>query len=160
MFCFLNILTNATKLRYYRKMDNFNIVLSKLKKDGHRITKLRRSIIYFFFKNKKPSSFSDINLFLEQESIKVNKTTIYRELYFLKKESIINEVQFFGERAKRHEISYGEHHHHLRCISCNNIKDIVLKDDLKSQEEEINKKMGFKVLEHSLEFSGICSKCC
>lgn len=141
-------------------MNELDQLLLELKNNGHRITNIRKSLLGILLKDRIPFSICEIMNSLKKKKINFNKTTIYREIDFLKRMNIVNEIQFIEERAKRYEIFLGDHHHHLVCISCKKMEDIKIKDDLNKQELEINKKTGFKVLSHSLEFSGICSKCC
>jgi Fur family ferric uptake transcriptional regulator len=58
----------------------------------------------------------------------------------------------------------GKHHHHLICISCGKIIDYTefLEEELelvKKTENRLKKKYDFKILDHNIEFLGICHKC-
>lgn len=88
----------------------------------------------------------------------VHKTTVYRELGFLESEGLIKKIEF-GDGIRRYERSEMEHHHHLICVGCKKVSDIHLEKDLEVQERSIARKTGFKILNHSLEFFGLCAKC-
>ena len=88
----------------------------------------------------------------------VNKTTIYRELAFLKKQNIILELQF-DDNTKRYEIMPANHHHHIVCVRCEKVEDVVLEKDLDAEEKVITQNKKFQILHHSLEFYGICKMC-
>jgi Fur family ferric uptake transcriptional regulator len=132
-------------------------ILSDLKSKGHKNTKTREAIIEILVKSQTPLSVPEILEKLVIVSLKPNKTTLYREVDFLKKQDLVKEVEF-GDGKKRYEIS-SEHHHHIICVNCHSIKDIPMEKELNEKEMKIIKKLGYKPIGHSLEFFGLCSKC-
>ncbi len=138
-------------------MSRFNAILDRFRADGHRITKARENILKIFLASKVPLSAAELNSRLVTVNITVNKTTIYREIDFLKKQKIIRELQF-GDGKKRFEWP-DNHHHHLVCISCDSIECIELDGCLEAEEKKILKENNFKTINHSLEFQGLCAKC-
>ncbi|NTU66827.1 MAG: transcriptional repressor [Candidatus Moranbacteria bacterium] len=135
-------------------MDN---ILQKIKKDGFRLTKIRKAMVGIFVGEKKPITSSEIQEGLSLVDIKADRTTVYRELLFLLERKIIKKIQF-SDHKMYYEIC-SDHHHHLVCLKCNSVKEIVLEGHLERQEKDIYAKEKFKVLEHSLEFYGLCEKC-
>ena len=132
-------------------------ILNKLKSEGHRITPARTQILKSFYTQSSPISAIDIIDVFKNLKIKINKTTIYRELEFLINKQILSEVEF-GEGKKRYELNNG-HHHHLICLNCKKIEDVNLKTDLTEEEKKIEKETGFKIKSHTLEFFGYCKNC-
>lgn len=139
-------------------MGQANFIFDNLKSEGHKMTKVRKAIIEILTSHSQPFSASDILSELAVKGLRVNKTTVYRELLFLKEQSVVGEIEL-GEGKKRYEITPKDHHHHLVCVSCKSIKDIPLERDLDTQEEHIAQKNKFKILNHSLEFFGLCGNC-
>jgi Fe2+ or Zn2+ uptake regulation protein len=133
-------------------------IISTLKQKKFKITKVRSGIVTLFTKAKSPLSAKDLLDYFHNIGIKINKTTVYRELTFLLSENIIKEIEF-GEGQKRYEIEDFKHHHHLICLKCRKVEDIELKTDLEKEESRFLKEKGFKVINHSLEFFGYCTKC-
>lgn len=131
------------------------MLIEKLKDEGHRITKARRAIVEIFSNFEEPLSVADILDILKKLKINSNKTTIYREIDFLKAKGIIHEIDF-GESKKRYELK-GEHHH-IICESCSRVEDIE-DCEVESLEKTIKSKTGFKISRHSLEFFGLCRSC-
>lgn len=87
-----------------------------------------------------------------------NKTTVYRELEFLKKMGYVKELTLRNDVAL-YELS-GPHHHHFVCVECGMVRDIEVKDESFSCEERrLEREEGFRVLDHSLEFFGHCWNC-
>lgn len=139
-----------------QKLDD---ILSALSEGGFRLTRLRKAVVEIFLGSTLPLSAADIIARLEKKKASFNKTTVYRELAFLKETGIIKEIQFLHERVKRYELTSLDHHHHLICLNCKKVEDIVLEAHLEEQEEKIRRSTGFHVLNHSLEFLGICQAC-
>ena len=118
---------------------------------------VRDFILELISKDSKPLSVLEI-INRMKKNISANKTTVYREINLLKKEGLILEIQL-NERNKRYELSSKKHHHHIVCTSCNKIEDVMLDKDLEAQEKKIKKNKKFKIINHSLEFFGVCEKC-
>ena len=133
-------------------------ILSELNTRGYRITKTRRSLIDIFTTLGKPLSVQELLNNLSHRRLTVNKTTVYRELEFLEGQEIIREVQL-GQDRKRFELTTGSHHHHIRCIQCDKIVDVNIPNELSTAAKHIEQQTQFTVLDHSLEFVGICKMC-
>jgi len=133
-------------------------ILDKLKQRGFRLTPIRRAVLDLLIKSVTPISSPDIQKFLSKNKISANKTTIYRELAFLKEEGIIKELHL-GDNAKNYEIITDGHHHHLICTKCDEIEDVEMDKELKREESKIRKSRKFKIINHSLEFYGLCKNC-
>jgi Fe2+ or Zn2+ uptake regulation protein len=133
-------------------MESYEI-LQNLKASGLRITLIRKQMIELFNTSSLPISAVDI-----QQSIKANKTTIYREIAVLLESGNLVRVDF-GDGIKRYELSHRDHHHHLICVKCKSVTDVHLADDFSKEEKIIAANNKFKVLRHNLEFFGICERC-
>jgi Fe2+ or Zn2+ uptake regulation protein len=132
-------------------------ILNSFKEDGFRLTNIRKAILDLFYKSKKPFSCQDIQKYLKQNKISANKTTVYRELEFMKNRKVIEEFQV-DDKVKRYEIC-SNHHHHTVCLKCRKIKCVKLCKELRDEEKIIEKNNKFKIISHSLEFYGFCRKC-
>ena len=127
-------------------------ILQTLRTAGERITPFRQTLVEILIKAKSPLSALEI-----QKKVTANKTTIYRELQFLVKNKIAEEV-WLGTTPLRYEITES-HHHHLVCVKCQKVSDIEFSTHLEDQERQILKRKKFKVLNHALEFFGLCNNC-
>ena len=135
-------------------------LITNLKNQGERITIVRREIITLLTESTKPLSANEIIKLLSDRKLSVNKTTVYRQLDLLREYSMIHEIRL-NDRTRRYEVppANEEHHHHLVCLKCKKIEDISFKEDIERQEKTIQKRKSFKVLQHSLEFFGLCKNC-
>lgn len=137
-------------------MDSLNII-EDLKSKGYKKTKVRQALVEILLSTNFPLSITQLLQKLPKKGLKPNKTTVYREIDFLKNQEILQEVDF-GDGKKRYEISKS-HHHHIICVNCKQVKDVEMEKDLDSFSAKIAKQAGFKPVGHSLEFFGLCKDC-
>ena len=95
---------------------------------------------------------------LLKRGVKVNKTTVYRQLAGLKARGAVREVDF-GDGKKRFEANNREHHHHLFCTKCKRVDEVRLSGEFAHLEKAIGRNKKFKIIDHSLEFFGLCANC-
>ena len=133
-------------------------ILKRLKIEGFRLTRARKSIVDLLSLRSISLSLTDIKKNLEKSNVRADRTTIYREILFLKKQGVICEIPVGGGR-KGYKVCRDTHHHHLICIRCNKVEEMVFKKTLAPQETEISQRKDFKVLDHLLEFYGLCGDC-
>lgn len=133
-------------------------ILQQLKAKGFRVTKARESIVDVLAREQSPISAAELLAGLKKRHLTVNKTTVYREIDFLKRQGFLHEIQL-GEDKKRFELNTGDHHHHLRCMRCHRVEDVPSANDLDRIEARITRQTHFQVISHALEFFGLCSEC-
>jgi Fur family ferric uptake transcriptional regulator len=128
-----------------------------LSENGLNRTKGKIQILQQISQSEKPLSIVEIHS-LMAESCDVS--TVFRTITQFKEKNLIQEVNL-DEGFFRYEMcstdSHHHHHHHVRCRVCGDIK-LIENCDLGPFEKSITK-LGFKDMEHRLEFTGICSKC-
>ncbi len=124
-----------------------------------RSTPVHTALLKILAKNKSPLSAFDILAKLHTQKLLANKTTVYRQLAVLEEQGLVHTVRL-SDRSVRYELAEQDnHHHHLVCIKCNDVKDVNFDDHLARQEKTIQKNNKFKILRHSLEFFGLCVNC-
>jgi len=133
-----------------------NTIHEAIQSLGGRLTKTRKTIINVLLQNHCLLSKQELAKKLEVKNIKPNRSTIYRELRFLTRNNIIIKSAIAG--VDYYEIPK-DHHHHLVCMNCNSIDKVEAGDNLEKQEKSIEKNNKFKIINHSLEFYGLCNKC-
>jgi Fur family ferric uptake transcriptional regulator len=138
-------------------MSSINTIISEIKAEGHRLTKVRLAMLKILAKTKLPLNSATISTKLNALNVGANRTTVYRELVFLVENNIIKKIQF-SDHKMYYEVC-ADHHHHLICNKCHKIQEIVLGEHLERQEKQIYKQKNFQVISHSLEFYGLCQNC-
>lgn len=132
------------------------IFLSKLKANKLKQTPKRKAILKLFLDKKRFLSPEEIFAVIKKEFKRASFPSIYRNLDELYKIGILIKVQKSNRRlyyalctAKN-----DTHHHHIVCVKCGKI------GEFEGCVLEGKKKIGgFKILDHSLQLEGICSKC-
>lgn len=125
-------------------------IIDILKSAGYKLTKQRKEVICAIIDAQKPVSLKDI----QNNCSSIDFASIYRIVNLLLELNIVRKVNF-GERYLRYEIETEHmHHHHIVCSKCGSIKKIDY-----CLVEELENLTNFKILEHSMEFIGLCPKC-
>lgn len=127
----------------------------KLLDVGLKATSQRLKILEVFYSQVKPIIAEDLLKILSKN--KFDLVTVYRTINTFEQVGIIRRVDM-REKAIRYEIA-DDHHHHIICVKCKDVEDVFLENDLDKQEKIISQTKKFKVLNHSLEFFGICRLC-
>jgi Fur family transcriptional regulator, ferric uptake regulator len=130
-----------------------------LSEKGISRTKLKTQILLMLSKNKQPMSATEIYQKIGAKSCDIS--SVWRTLKQFHEKGLSREINL-GEDFFRYELKdlsddHDHHHHHVRCRDCGGIKNLE-QCDLTAFEKMVSK-LGFKKMEHYLEFTGICSKC-
>lgn len=119
-------------------------------------TKVKVNVLVSLSKAQTPLSVAEIYSNLGDCDI----STIFRTVGQFKDKGLVRELNL-GEGFFRYEVisqdEHAHHHHHVRCRDCGEIKH--LEDCDLSPFEKMIERLGYKSLEHHLEFTGVCSKC-
>lgn len=137
------------------------IGIARLKKQGFRLGKGRNALLFLFEAATKPLSASEILELLLKKQVNINKTTVYRELEFLKDQGLIREVPV-SSNTVFYESAMQDHHHHLVCANCNSIVEVKtqeLEESIDKLAKYLAKNNKFAIENHTLEFFGTCANC-
>ncbi len=130
---------------------------TELNKVSLRVTPARLAVMELLEKSDKPLNLADINSYLEKKGVNADPATSFRIINLFTKKGITKKLQFL-ERKFRYELASKKHHHHLICLNCEKIQDIK-GEFMAGWESEIREKKRFLVINHNLEFFGICNSC-
>lgn len=133
-------------------------LVQQIKESGGRITPIRKKLLEILVTSTKPISIPEITVLLAGSKITPNKTTVYREIEYLKAGGYVTEIEL-GDGKKRYELRNESCHHHLVCKQCKSIQCINLGDEVHRIVESIQTKFEFTIREHMLEFFGACKEC-
>lgn len=118
-----------------------------------RMTKQRRTVIGLLEKSSSPMTAEEIYKRAEE----VNLSTIYRTLSTLSDMGLVLKNASQDGKAY-YQLNSPRHGHHLKCSIC---KRAVLIDacPIEQMAKQLEKKTGYRITGHNLEFSGICPDC-
>ena len=130
-------------------------LLKDIKKTGLKITAPRKELLNALSSN--PLSAQELATLLREKGFSTDLVTIYRTLDLFTELGIVRKTQF-EDKIARFELTTGqEHHHHLVCIKCAVVEDVLINEELLTKQ--IEEKSQFKVQRHALEFFGFCKRC-
>jgi Fur family ferric uptake transcriptional regulator len=138
----------------------------RFKRHVFRWTMPREAILELLSRSPKHMSAKEIYASLYNTHPGMGLTTVYRTLDLLARMGIVIKLAL-GDGQSRYEFKSSkkkDHHHHLICTNCGKIIDYseFLDEELRlirKTEERLAKKYEFKILDHNIEFLGICEKC-
>ncbi len=133
-------------------MDNEN-----LKKAGLKVTLPRVKILEIMENTNDHLSAEDIYKTLLDSGEEIGLATVYRVLTQLEAAGLVARHNFEGGQSV-FELDSGIHHDHMVCVKCGGVEEFV--DELiEKRQQEIAKKSGFNITDHSLTIYGICGQC-
>ena len=121
-----------------------------------RLTSQRQVILEELRKVKSHPTANEVYDMVRKRLPRIGLGTVYRNLELLAEKNIIKKLQYGGEQ-KRFDGDTSQHYH-IRCVECNQVEDIFIKRN-KELEKNAATSSGYKVLDHYVQFSGICSHC-
>lgn len=138
----------------------------RLKEKGCRWTQPRNVILDILNRSKEHLSAKQIYDTLYSLHPGIGLTTVYRTLELFNRLGFVQKISS-PDGQSRYEISGNEkkgHHHHLICLNCGKIIDYQDFADeefqlVKKTEKVLAQKHNFLVLDHNIEFLGLCSQC-
>ena len=130
-----------------------------LKSNRLKYTKQRELILEIIYNNDGHFTPEDIyNLIkMSYPDVKLGIATVYRTLTLLEDAQIVSSISF-GTQGKKYEFGLKEHHDHLVCLECGGIEEFF-DETIEKQQEEIAKKFNFKMTNHIMKITGVCSAC-
>ena len=132
-------------------------MVSKLKEHSFRITPQRLAVLRVLAASEGHPSVERIYETVRQEFPTTSIATIYKTVNLLKQINELLEI-FFPDGSNRYDGYKPFPHPHLICIKCKKIVDLDL-DSLDAMEKEVALETNFEILNHRLDFFGICNTC-
>ncbi len=135
-------------------------VAQRLRAADQRYTRGRRSIIAALQRSDSPLTIPQI-LDLDE---RLAQSSVYRNLAILEEVGAVTRIVTKDDFA-RYELAEDltEHHHHLICSSCGDVRDFALRADIEVELERalrsIARRAAFAVEGHRLDLVGVCSTC-
>ena len=132
-------------------------VLSKLKDRGQRITPQRMAILRILTRSEGHPSVEEIYSVVVKDFPTTSLATVYKTITLLKELGEVLELEF-SQGSNRYDGIKPFPHPHVFCTRCKRIVDPDL-ESLSAMTAEVSEQTGFKVVNHRLDFYGLCPKC-
>ncbi|MFD1020761.1 Fur family transcriptional regulator [Thalassobacillus hwangdonensis] len=134
---------------------NLEKAIRTMKERGYKHTKQRERILEIFSKQDQYIAAKDILKELQKDFPSVSFDTVYRNLYLLADESILEATELEGEKHFRFHCDAHGHHHHFICTDCGKTKAV----DFCPMETIESSLSGYDVASHKFEVYGRCPQC-
>jgi Fur family ferric uptake transcriptional regulator len=135
-----------------------------LKAKGLKVTNQRILVLQALSENEgKHLTAEEIFELVKADYPGLGMATVYRTILVLMELHLIDRINFDDGQA-RYEIarasdgSAHHHHHHLKCLKCGKVFEFE-EDMMEGLETEIEKKTGFKIVDHEVKLYGYCREC-
>ncbi len=121
----------------------------ELKKAGLKVTLPRLKILEILESDKQRHlSAEDIYKELLQTGEDIGLATVYRVLTQFVTAGLVKRHNFEGGHSV-FEMDEGEHHDHMVCVETGDVVEFI-NDDIERLQDEIAKKHGYELIDHSL----------
>ena len=147
----------GTTSGYSDPQDRFETMIKKLKDLDFRITPQRLAVLKSLAESKGHPSVEDIFKQVKPNFPTTSLATIYKTVNVLKEIGEVVELGF-SEESNRYDGNKPYPHPHLICTKCKTIidPDMATVEDL---SKELARKTGYEILNHRLDFFGVCPRC-
>ncbi len=135
----------------------FETIIQKLRDNGHKITPQRLAIVKILATSLGHPSVEEIHDLIKKDFPTMSLATVYRNIVLIKSLGEVLELGF-PDGSNRYDGNKPFPHPHVICIKCKRIVDPDL-DSLDNMKKEVAAETDFKILNHRLDFFGICSNC-
>jgi Fur family ferric uptake transcriptional regulator len=119
---------------------------------GVRLTEQRKIIAQVMSESTDHPDVDELHKRVTSVDKKISIATVYRTVKLFEEAGILEKHDFKGGKA-RYEQSPDEHHDHLIDINSGEIIEFVDKD-IEKLQNEVAKKLGYKLVDHKLELYG------
>ena len=121
----------------------------ELRKAGLKVTLPRLKILEILEGNKQRHlSAEDIYKELLETGEDIGLATVYRVLTQFETAGLVNRHNFEGGHSV-FEMDEGEHHDHMVCVETGDVIEFI-NEDIERLQQEIARKHGFELIDHSL----------
>jgi len=94
---------------------------------------------------------------LLSENEEIGLATIYRVLTQFETAGLVTRHHFEGGNSV-FELNKGKHHDHVVCVKCGKVDEFT-DDVIEERQDQIAKKLGYELTDHSLYLYGLCPNC-
>ena len=132
---------------------NDTSIIKRCEIKGLRMTDQRRTIAKLLESTSDHPDVEELHKRVNQVDQSISLATVYRTVKLFEESGILEKLEF-GDGRARYEDADREHHDHL--INIQNGKVIEFVDsDIELLQEKIANKLGYRLLGHILELSGV-----
>ena len=141
--------------KHKKPQDIEQTLIASLRDKGYKLTPQRREIIRILARDTSHPGAMDVLREVRKMLPRISMSTVYYTLDMLKKEGLIQELEFYGT-DNRYDSNVSDHIN-LVCTTCGKITDFM--SNVPSFSKSVEKETGFKPARMRFEYYGICRNC-
>ena len=140
----------------HTKQQRMDLFASRCREKGVPVTAQRRMVLEVLLDLDTHPTADQVHELVTQRMPELNRTTVYRTLETLVSMGVITKASHPGHVVRFDPRT--EPHHHLVCLSCDEVIDLLDKplDALKIPDLS---KTGFSVHDYQVQLRGVCRDC-
>lgn len=123
-----------------------------------RMSRQRREVLDNLAHHPVFRSAQQIHASLADSGSSTGLATVYRNLQVLEESGQVDALRSPGGEMLYRSCHVEEHHHHLVCTKCGRAQEVEL-DRMEQVIQDLAKKYGYELLDHTLELVGLCPQC-
>lgn len=135
----------------------YQAIVQKMRDHNHRLTPQRLAVAKILAVSNGHPSVENMYEDLKKDFPTMSLATVYRNVMLVKALGEVLELGFV-DGSNRYDGNNPHPHPHVVCLQCKKIIDPDL-SSLKDMAQEVANETGFKILNHRLDFFGICQDC-
>ena len=132
-------------------------LVGKLREGGYRITPQRLAILEALIASENHPSVERLYEIVRQRFPTTSLATVYKTVSMMKEIGEVLELEF-SHSSNRYDGNKPFAHPHLICTECKKILDPEA-IDFRNLSERISRETGFVIVNHRLDFYGVCPQC-
>lgn len=133
-----------------------SVLRARLAGTGHRLTKQRLRIVEAFANQRRYVSARQLHARLRAQTNNIGLATVYRTLETLRELGLVTTSQHDGETL--YLFCAPAHHHHAVCTHCGRVDDVPCRAVARF-ERMLSTGLRFRLMQHQMEFYGLCARC-
>ncbi|MBA4392893.1 MAG: transcriptional repressor [Desulfobacca sp.] len=132
-------------------------ILSKLKEKNFRLTSQRLALLKILAGDDSHPTVAQVFEKVKKAFPTTSLATVYKTIILMKEMNEVLELGF-PDGSNRYDGKKPFPHPHMICTRCKKIVDPEL-DSLRDLYKEMNRKTGYQIVTHRLDFFGLCPDC-
>ncbi|QAS52939.1 Fur family transcriptional regulator [Halobacillus litoralis] len=134
---------------------NLNTAIQKLKEKGYKHTRQRERMLEIFVNQDQYIAAKEVLKMIQEDFPSVSFDTVYRNLYLLTDEDLLEATELHGEKHFRLACTSNGHHHHFICTFCGKTKAVEF-CPMQTMDDKLE---GYQIENHKFEIYGACPQC-
>jgi len=130
-----------------------------LERSGAKVTKTRLGLYAVLNRAQQSLSAYELHELAQNESAGLNLATVYRNLELFGNLGLVETHLHANQSCPTYSLRHGAAPHHLVCRKCGKIYAFAHQAEIESLAKQLQKKSGYQIESHIVEFTGICPSC-